>query len=258
MNDQLEQFQSEERGTFGEDSMESTATGLLERPPVRVESPRPVPIAPPVCPGVKPAEPRRSAFDDNEEGEETLFDRHRGKFILAIVVAVGGATAYLMSLPKTTTHMSKAPERMVTVTLPPPPPPPPPKIQPPPEEKMIEQAPVEDEPKPEIKQDEPPPISTGIKGDGPGLSGLSNKGDGSRIGGFGAGGRAAGRWDGYARGGAIERFRRDSQISENSGGEHSCLAGANLGGCDRARYACEVERINWGRSGGFGSRKRGP
>lgn len=62
---------------------------------------------------------------------------------------------------------------------------------------MIEQPPVEDEPK-EMKQDEPPPISTGIKGDGPGLAGLS-KGDGSRIGGFGSGGRAGGRWDGYAR-----------------------------------------------------------
>jgi len=64
---------------------------------------------------------------------------------------------------------------------------------------MIEQAPVEEEEKQEKVEEPPPSLATGIKGDGPGLSGLSGKGDGMRIGGNGTG-RSAGRWDGYARG----------------------------------------------------------
>ena len=67
---------------------------------------------------------------------------------------------------------------------------------------MIEQAPVEDEPKPDPKpMDEPPPaLGTGIKGDGPPDGfGLSGSGNGGRIGGNGLGnGRRGGPFDAFA------------------------------------------------------------
>jgi len=70
------------------------------------------------------------------------------------------------------------------------------------EEKMIEQTPVEDEPKPEPKpaDDPPPALGTNIKGDGPGIAGLGSSGNGGGLGGTGLGsGRGGGKWDSYAR-----------------------------------------------------------
>jgi protein TonB len=144
----------------------------------------------------------RTAFDDNDadDPDDTFFGRHQAKLGIAVVLVVGGLTAYLVS-HRSESAPRKAPERMVMVQPlppPPPPPPPPPKVEPPKEEKMIEQAPPEDpDPKP---ADEPPPmIATGIKGDGPGgIAGLGSGRD--RLGnGNTLGGARGGKWDGFAR-----------------------------------------------------------
>lgn len=142
--------------------------------------------------------PVRTAFEDNEEEDDTFIGRHGGKLAVVVLLAVAGAVAYFMSQEKGA-PIRKAPERVVTIQMappPPPPPPPPPKIQPPPqpEQKMTEVTPVEDEPKPEPKpaDETPPALGTGIKGDGPPDGfGLSSKGGGGGIGGTGngAGGR---------------------------------------------------------------------
>jgi protein TonB len=101
------------------------------------------------------------------------------------------------------------PVRMVTLTPPPPPPPPPapPRVNEPPPEpetpKLVEQEPVaKDEPKPEAPKpaDDPPPLGTGITGDGAADGfGLSGNGDGGGSGsGRTGGGRSGSRWGWYA------------------------------------------------------------
>ncbi len=145
-----------------------------------------------------------AADHDDDEG---FFEKHRVKIIAAAVVILGSAIVYV-ALNTKSEPVRKAPERVVSIQLPPPsappPPPPPPKIQPPapPEQKMIEQTPVENEPKPEPKPvDEPPPsMGTAIKGTGAGDGfGLSGSGKGGGIGGLGGnGGRAASKWGWYA------------------------------------------------------------
>jgi hypothetical protein len=152
--------------------------------------------------------PRRTAFDDNDgdEQDDTFIGRHKGKLGIGVVVLVGGLMAYLIS-HRGETPARKAPERMMMVQLPPappppPPPPPPPKVEPPPkmEEKMIEQAPVEEQPEPDPKPaDEPPPLGTGIKGDGGPSWGLGSEGGIGGGNGAGIGGRRGGPFDGFAR-----------------------------------------------------------
>ncbi len=140
-----------------------------------------------------------------DDEEETLWQRHRW-LLPAIITSVGGGVAFAFTQVKMDGPPApvRAPERMIAITLPPlpkpPPPPPPPK---PPEQKpeeeqkeeMVEQ-PKADEPeqKPEpVKDDPPPALGTGIKGDGAADGfGLSGNGNGM-IGGSGTGsGRAKG------------------------------------------------------------------
>lgn len=194
--------------------MKEPDTETLE--PSEAASPNAVPPGAPAAPpqaaphaaAPEPEEPdylRHLAADHDED--EGFFEKHRVKIIIAAVVILGGAIV-LVALNTKSEPARKAPERLVSIQLPPPPPPPlpppPPKIQPPPppEQKMIEQTPVEDEPKPEPKPvDEPPPaMGTAIKGNGPGDGfGLSGTGKGGGIGGLGGnGGRAASKWGWYA------------------------------------------------------------
>ena len=147
----------------------------------------------------------RHLADDHDE-DEGFFERNRGKLIAVAVVLIGSAITYVaMTTEKST--VKKAPERnVVQITLPPPPappppPPPPPKVQPPPpkEEKMIEQKPIEDTPKPPDKPaDEPPAITTNIKGDGSATGVGRGKPGGGGFGGPTTGGGGGGRFDMYA------------------------------------------------------------
>jgi len=101
------------------------------------------------------------------------------------------------------------------------------------EEKMIEQAPVEEEePKP---ADEPPPLGTGIKGDGPGLTGLSSKGGPNGIGGTGLGRGRGGPFDGFARN-VSSRVR--SAISS-----HRKTRSARIPGCELRAWVDSTGRV---------------
>ena len=149
---------------------------------------------------------RRRAWDDFEIDEHPgFFARNRG-FVTAIALVLAGALAFFWKdlFPK---KGNVAPRRdnIVVINVPPPPPPPPPIAPPPPpppqEEKMIEQAPVENEAKPEETPDAPPPVDlgTGIAGNGPpDAFGLGGRGGGS-VGGNGSGSsQARSRWGWYA------------------------------------------------------------
>jgi hypothetical protein len=170
----------------------------------------------------------RTAFDDNDEDDEdnTFIGRHKVKLAVAVIVIVGGAMTYLIKNSGDTATPRKAPERMVMIQVPPPPPPPPPppRVEPPKmeEKKMIEQTPVDEEPpKP---NDDPPPLGTGIKGDGPGLTGLSSKGGpiGNSI---GLGKGRGGPFDGFARS-ASSRVR--GAISSNPKTRSARIPGCEL------------------------------
>lgn len=163
--------------------------------PARVPAVSPRSTVPPT-PGRMPV---RTAFDDNEEEDDSFIGRHGGKLAVVVLLTVAGAIAYFVSKEKSA-PVRKAPERVVTIQMappPPPPPPPPPKVQPPPppEQKMTEVTPVEDEPEPDPKPaDEPPAgLDTNIKGDGApggmtlpggggGRGGMIGGGDGGRRG----------------------------------------------------------------------------
>lgn len=197
MNDQLE-------NPLTVETLEPIERATPNTPPKAVSRTRPAHSVEPDAPA--PRQPIvRTAYDDNEEEDDTFIGRHRAKLAIVAVLVIGSAIGYLMTREKTT-RPYKAPERMVTIQMPPPqpPPPPPPKIQPPPpEQKMIEQAPVEEKPPEPKPLDEPPPtLGTNIKGDGPGsIPGLgsSGNGGGTRLG-NGSGRRGGGRWDAFALG----------------------------------------------------------
>lgn len=169
-----------------------------------------------------------------DDEEETLWQRHRW-LLPAIVITVGGGVAYAFTQVKMDTEAPvRAPERMVTITLPPPPPrlPPPPPPPKPPEQKpeeeekpeMIEQEKMDEpEEKPEPAKDDPPPaLGTAIKGDGAGDGfGLSGSGNGM-IGGSGNGsgrkkGSAFGWYAAQVQGSIADAVRRNGKTKFASG-----------------------------------------
>src|SRR5262245_38439440 len=135
----------------------------------------------------------RRAWDDFDVEEKPGFFRRHCVLTSVIGAAALGALVWFWSdLFPTKKSGPMRKENVVLVNVPPPPPPPPPPVAPPPpppvEEKMIEQTPVENEPKPEPANDEPPPadLGTGIRGDGPPDGfGLTGRG-GGRVGGTGS------------------------------------------------------------------------
>jgi protein TonB len=163
------------------------------------------------------ASPKVKRMEGDEE-DESLFARHRKKLVAIVLAVVGGVAAILVFTDKKpATH--KAPDRsLVKIQLPPlppppppPPPPPQPKIEPPKQEMVKEELPEEkpEETPPEPKPaDDPPPLGTGIKGDGPPDGfGLSGSGTG-RIGGLGSGGGSRSKWGWYA--GQVQRSVSDA------------------------------------------------
>lgn len=142
-------------------------------------------------------------FHDEEE-EESLFQRHRWLLPLILVAAAGGIGFAATQYKGGPSAPVRAPEHMMTISLPPLPPPPPPKIEPPKveppkEEKKEEMVPQEevkpDEKPPEAAKpaDEPPPLGTNNTGPGSDNFGLGGYkpggiGNGSGIGGPGGGG----------------------------------------------------------------------
>lgn len=157
----------------------------------------------------KPADeedaPRRAWDDLSTDEGPGFFQRHRSATIVLALAATGALVFFWNDIFPKKKGAAPRRENVVVVSVPPPPPPPPPPIaQPPPppvEEKMIEQAPVDNEPKPAATPDEPPPasIGTNIAGGGPpdafGLSGAGRSG----IGGAGTGRQQQrSRWGWYA------------------------------------------------------------
>jgi TonB family protein len=161
-----------------------------------------------------------------DEGDDGFFARHRAKIIVAVFAALAGGAFFFMKSGKSASAPQRAPERMVSISLPPlpkPPPPPPPKVQPPPpkEEKMVQETAAEEKPKeaaPKPPEPAPAPLGTGVKGDGPGIAGLGSSGNGS--GGFGGGGGGGGsKWGWYAgkvQARVAEALRRDSHTKSAS------------------------------------------
>jgi periplasmic protein TonB len=202
MNDQLdspevetiERIESSAQLQIGRSLAGASSVAAEVRPPRTVQPPVPV--------------RSRTAFDDNDadDPDDSFIGRHGAKLAVTVVVIVGCGITYLVKNSKEAPPRN-APERMVMIqplppAPPPPPPPPPPKVEPPKlEEKMIEQAPVEETPEPDPKpSDEPPPLGTGIKGDGPPDGfGLSSKGGSGGLGGNGLGRARGGPFDGFAR-----------------------------------------------------------
>jgi TonB family protein len=142
---------------------------------------------------------------EDEDDDESFFQRHRLAFIAGGIVLIGAAWGVLHKPSGKSEPVRKAPEQqMVRIQLPPPPPPPPPpKVQPPPprDDKRVEQAPsAKPEPKPEApKPAEKPPegLGTNNKGPGPGMAGLGSSGNGMIGGtgtGSGGGGGSMARW----------------------------------------------------------------
>lgn len=138
-------------------------------------SPRPAPAR-----DWKPT--RATQTDDDSEG---FFAMHRGKIIMLAVLTFG-AGLYFVPKPGPSAPPPRKAERVVSISVPPPPPPvkpppPPPKVEPPKDKMVKETQPREAkvEPKPQPKADPPPAaLATGIKGDGPGMAGLSSSGTG--------------------------------------------------------------------------------
>jgi len=141
---------------------------------------------------------------DEKEG---FFKRNAAFLIFGVLVAAAGGYFYFRKPGLEAPPVKQ--ERMVMIApLPPmpppkPPPPPPPPPQKPPEEKMEKETAAEEKtpPKPEPAKapDDPAPLGTNLKGDGPGLAGL---GGGSGLGGGtlggGGGGKAGSRFGWYA------------------------------------------------------------
>lgn len=134
----------------------------------------------------------------DEGDDEGFLGRHRTKVIVGAFVLIGAGAFYFLGSVKHTAT-TKAPEKMVTISLPPlppppPPPPPPPKKEPPPpkqEDKMVKETAPEEKPKEEApKAPEPPKeaLGTGVKGNGPGIAGLGSSGSGGGFGGPKGGG----------------------------------------------------------------------
>ena len=170
-----------------------------------------------------------------DDEEETLWQRHRW-LLPAIITTVGGGVAFAFSQAKFDSSPApvRAPERMVTISLPPlpkpPPPPPPPKPPEPkpqedqPKEEMLEQEPVKEEPKPEPPKDSPPAaLGTAIKGDGtPDGFGLAAGGGNGMIGGTGngsgsRGGSAFGWYASQVQTSIAEAVRRNGKTKFASG-----------------------------------------
>jgi periplasmic protein TonB len=157
-------------------------------------------------PPIQTEEPRRAWDDFSTDETPGFFAKHRAAFGVIGVVAVGALVYFWNDLFPKKSGPAPRRENMVVISVPPPPPPPPPPVTPPPppppEEKMIEQAPVENESKPEDKPaDEPPPadIGTGIKGDGPPDGfGLSGRGPGGGNGTGTSSSQQRSRWGWYA------------------------------------------------------------
>ena len=179
-------------------------TAVLE--PVERIKAAPAPVRP------APQKPARRVVD---EEDEDLFARHRKKLI-AMVVIVIGALAAVFALKDNKPKQSKAPDRsVVKIQLPPLPPPPPPPPPPPapkieqPKQEMIKEEKPEDKPPDDPKPaDDPPPLGTGIKGDGPPDGfGLSGSGSG-RVGGTGVGGGSRSKYGWYA--GQVQRSVSDA------------------------------------------------
>jgi protein TonB len=134
-----------------------------------------------------------------EKRKEGFFKRYAVALIVGGFVVAGGA-GLLFYKPGPNTVRPAQQERIVMIAplpAPPPPPPPPPKIEPPKvEEKMEKETAAEEAPKPIEKPqpakapDDPAPLGTNLKGDGPGLSGL---GTGSGLGGGTIGGEGGGK-----------------------------------------------------------------
>lgn len=160
-------------------------------------------------------------FDDEDEG---LFQRHRW-LLPVLIIAVGGGAWYGLGKIKSDTKAPvKAPERIMSISIPPPPPPPPPKVEQPepPKEEMVAQEEVKpdeqkpDEPKP---ADEPPPISTALTGDGPGMAGLGayapGQGNGMGIGGGrGKGGSKFGWYAAQVQRSIVDAMRGHKRLSD--------------------------------------------
>ncbi len=157
----------------------------------------------------RPAAPKPARRVVDEEDED-LFVRHRKKLI-AMAVLVIGALVAVFAFKDNKPAQSKPPERSVVRVqlppLPPPPPPPPPKIEQPKQEMIKEEKPEEKPPEDNKPADDPPPLGTGIKGDGPPDGfGLNGSGTG-RIGGTGAGGSRS-KFGWY--GGQVQRAVREA------------------------------------------------
>jgi outer membrane biosynthesis protein TonB len=139
----------------------------------------------------------------DEGDDEGFFGKHRTKFVIAAVALIGGSIAYFLHSAKPSSAAPKAPERITMISLPPPPPPPPPpKHEPPPpkEEKMVQETAAEVKPKEEAPKPAEPPkeaLGTGVKGNGPGISGLGGSGDGGGFGG-GRSGNGGSKWGAFA------------------------------------------------------------
>ena len=160
----------------------------------------------------RPAEleepPASASWDAFEDASRTGWFQRHPVITWGGVLAIGGTVAFFWNdlVPKKKAAAPRRENVVIVNVPPPPPPPPPPPIAPPPpppqEEKMIEQAPVENETKPEEAPDEPPAvdIGTNISGDGPpdafGLSGRSRAGSGTGTGSGNAQQRS--RWGWYA------------------------------------------------------------
>lgn len=159
---------------------------------------------------VRERSPARSNHVD--EDDDGFFAKHRMKLIVLAVLVVGTAL-YFLPKPGPSAPPPRKVERVVSITVPPPPPPvkppppPPPQKVEPPKEKMVKETQPREakaEPKPQPKADPPPAaLATGIKGDGPGMAGLSSSGTGLGGGtgiGSGTGGGSTGSKFGWYAG----------------------------------------------------------
>ncbi len=156
---------------------------------------------------VKPQPPVRDIYQDELDNEPGFARQNRTALIVIGLILIGAGFG-AVKIFTGDSHPTVRPAQeitMVRIAPPPPalppPPPPPPQQAPPPEDKMIDQAPVDDAPKPDEAPEPPAPaLGTGIKGSGaPDGFGLSGSRGNGIIGGRGTGGSTAGKWDGYAR-----------------------------------------------------------
>jgi len=165
-----------------------------EAPKIRHASAR---LKPPIVPRMVP----QTAPEDEDDG---FFARNKVLLIVGALVAGAGIWFGFFRQPGPAAPAAQKPSKIVMVMpVLPPPPPPPPKIKPPepPKDntKRPEQAPSEKPAeKPVEKPAEKPPegLGTNVKGNGPGMAGLSNKGNGmfGGEGPGGGGGTSLGKW----------------------------------------------------------------